>query len=124
MPPTHPCLEGAPMIRRAVALLITLTFGSCGMPLAAAAPPRATPARIAVLWLTPPPPASALPPVLAAFHQRLHELGWVEGQNLTIEWRWAEGNLERFATLVDEVVHLLVEVLVVPNQLTAQMAQQ
>jgi putative ABC transport system substrate-binding protein len=61
---------------------------------------------------------------VAAFHQRLGELGWVEGQNLTIEWRWAEGSLDRFATLVDEVVRLPVEVLVVPNQTTAQVAQQ
>ena len=62
--------------------------------------------------------------MVAAFQQRLRELGWVEGQNLTIEWRWAEGSLERFATLVDEIVRLPVDVMVVPNQATARMAQQ
>jgi putative tryptophan/tyrosine transport system substrate-binding protein len=81
-------------------------------------------ARIAFLGLTPAPPASALPPNVAAFQQRLRELGWVEGQNLTIEWRWAEGSFELFATLVDEMVRLKVDVMVVPNQITAQVAQQ
>ena len=86
--------------------------------------PRAKPARIAVLELAPAPPASALPPRVAAFQQRLRELGWVEGQHLTIEWRWAEGSLERFATRVDEIVRLKVDVMVVPTQITARMAQQ
>jgi putative ABC transport system substrate-binding protein len=83
-----------------------------------------TRARIAVLGLPSAPPASALPPWEAAFHQELHQLGWVEGQNLIIEWRWAEGSLERFATIVGEIVHLPVEVLVVPNRITALIAQQ
>jgi putative ABC transport system substrate-binding protein len=48
----------------------------------------------------------------------------VEGQNLTIEWRWAEGSLERFATLVDEMVRLPVDVMVVPVQITAELAQK
>jgi putative tryptophan/tyrosine transport system substrate-binding protein len=61
---------------------------------------------------------------VAAFHQRLGKLGWVEGQHLTIEWRWAAGSLERFATLVEEMVRLPVEVMVVPNQTTAGVAQQ
>ena len=64
------------------------------------------------------------PPAEAAFQQHLRELGWVEGQNLTIEWRWAEGRLDRFATLVEEMVRLPVEVLVAPSQVTAHMAQQ
>jgi putative ABC transport system substrate-binding protein len=48
----------------------------------------------------------------------------VQGQNLTIEWRWAEGSLERFATLVDEVVRLKVDVMVVPNMTTVGVAQR
>jgi ABC-type uncharacterized transport system substrate-binding protein len=105
------------------ALLITLTLGLLVAPLAVEAPPRATPARIAVLELTPGPPASARPSVVA-FQQHLRTLGWVEGQNLTIEWRWAEGSLDRFAALVEEVVRLPVEVLVVPSQVTGQVAQK
>jgi putative ABC transport system substrate-binding protein len=91
---------------------------------AASAQPRTQPARIAFLELSAAPPASALPPVEAAFQHGLRELGWVEGQNLTIEWRWAAGSLDRFATLVEEMVRLPVEVLMVPNQITAELAQQ
>jgi putative tryptophan/tyrosine transport system substrate-binding protein len=110
------------MTYRTLGLLVILALGLVVVPLVAAAPaPRA---RIAFLGLSAVPPASALPPVAAAFQHGLRELGWVEGQNLTIEWRWAAGSLERFATLVEEVVRLPVDVLVVPNQLTAQVAQQ
>jgi putative ABC transport system substrate-binding protein len=48
----------------------------------------------------------------------------VEGHNLTIAWRWTEGNLDQFATLVAEVIRLPVEVLVVPNTATAQIAKK
>jgi putative tryptophan/tyrosine transport system substrate-binding protein len=110
------------MTRWIIALLFTFALGLLVAPLVAAAP--TTHARIAVLGLSAAPPASARMPVVAAFQQRLRELGWVEGQNLTIEWRWAEGSLERFATLVEEMVRLPVEVLVVPNGTTAGVAQQ
>jgi ABC-type uncharacterized transport system substrate-binding protein len=109
------------MLRRTIGLLITLALSILVAPIAAGAPPRAKPARIAVLGVG---AASALPPVVAGFQQGLRELGWVEGQNLTIEWRWAEGSLDRFATLVEEMVRLPVEVLVVPNATTAGIAQR
>jgi putative tryptophan/tyrosine transport system substrate-binding protein len=112
------------MPRRTSALVITLTLAILVAPLAASTQPRAPLARIAFLGLSSVPPASALPLIVAAFQQGLRELGWVEGQNLAIEWRWAEGSLERFATLVEEMVRLPVEVLVVPNQITAQLAQK
>jgi putative ABC transport system substrate-binding protein len=35
----------------------------------------------------------------AAFVQRLRELGWIEGRNVAIEYRWGEGRTERFAEL-------------------------
>jgi putative ABC transport system substrate-binding protein len=105
-------------------LLVTLALSLLVALVAAIAQPRAKPARIAFLGLTPAPPASALPPMVAAFQQHLHTLGWVEGQNLTIEWRWAEGSLDRFATLIEEMVRLPVEVMVVPSQVTAQLAQK
>jgi putative ABC transport system substrate-binding protein len=111
--------------RRSSAMLIVGPALSLLLALvAASAQPRAKPARIAFLGLSPEPPTSARPPAVAAFQQHLRELGWVEGQNLTMEWRWAEGSLERFTTLVEEVVRLPVEVLVVPNNLTAELAQQ
>jgi ABC-type uncharacterized transport system substrate-binding protein len=46
----------------------------------------------------------------AAFVQRLRELGWIEGRNMTIEYRWAEG--QRFAEIVAEFVHRKVDIIV------------
>ena len=48
----------------------------------------------------------------AAFIQRLHELGWVEGQNLTIEYRWADGSIDRAAEFAAEFVQHKVDVIV------------
>lgn len=47
-----------------------------------------------------------------AFVQRLHELGWIEGRTIAIEYRWAEGRTERFDTLATELVRLKVDVIV------------
>jgi len=40
----------------------------------------------------------------AAFVQRLRELGWIEGRNAAVEYRWAEGRNERFAEIAAELV--------------------
>jgi putative ABC transport system substrate-binding protein len=48
---------------------------------------------------------------VAAFVQRLKELGWIENQNLAIEYRWAEGRSERFAEIANEFVGLKVDVI-------------
>jgi putative ABC transport system substrate-binding protein len=48
---------------------------------------------------------------VAAFVQRLRELGWIEGHNLAIEYRWAEGRSERFAEIAAELVRLKVDVI-------------
>jgi len=39
-----------------------------------------------------------------AFVQRLHELGWIEGQTVEIQYRWGEGRTERFTALATELV--------------------
>jgi putative ABC transport system substrate-binding protein len=51
---------------------------------------------------------------LQAFLRKLRELGWVEGQNLIIEYRWAEGNVERLPDLAAELVRRNVDVIVAP----------
>jgi putative ABC transport system substrate-binding protein len=51
----------------------------------------------------------------AAFVQRLRELGWIEGQTVTIEYRWAEGRSERFAEFAAEFVRLKVDVILTHN---------
>ena len=49
---------------------------------------------------------------VAAFVQRLRELGWIEGRTIAIEYRWAEGRGERFAEIAAEFVRLNVDVIV------------
>ena len=49
---------------------------------------------------------------LAAFLQRLHELGWIEGRNLSIEYRWANGSPDRAAEFAAEFVQHNVDVIV------------
>src|SRR5215472_4095929 len=55
---------------------------------------------------------SAWSPWTAAFVQRLRELGWIEGRNIAIEYRWAEGRPERYAEIAAEFVQLKVDVIV------------
>jgi putative ABC transport system substrate-binding protein len=49
---------------------------------------------------------------VAAFVQRVHELGWTEGRTVAIEYRWAEGRAERAAEIASEFVQLKVSVIV------------
>ena len=56
--------------------------------------------------------ASAWSPLAAAFVQRLHELGWIEGRSIAIEYRWSEGRPERHAEIAAEFVRLKVDVIV------------
>jgi putative ABC transport system substrate-binding protein len=51
---------------------------------------------------------------LQAFLRKLRELGWVEGQNLAVEYRWAEGNVERLPGLAAELVRRKMDVIVAP----------
>jgi putative ABC transport system substrate-binding protein len=51
----------------------------------------------------------------AAFVQRMRELGWIEGRNLTIEYRWADGHTERLSELASELVRLKVDVILTHN---------
>jgi putative ABC transport system substrate-binding protein len=57
-------------------------------------------------------PTAPAPGWIAAFRERLRELGWTEGSNLTIEYRWAEGRFERLAEFAAEFVRLKVDVVV------------
>jgi putative ABC transport system substrate-binding protein len=49
---------------------------------------------------------------VTAFLQRMRELGWSEGRNLVVEYRWAEGSSDRAAELAAELVRLNVDVIV------------
>ena len=61
---------------------------------------------------------------IEAFRRGLRDLGYVEGQNLVIEWRWAEGNYERFPKLVGELVAQKVELIVTAGTPAAQAVER
>jgi putative ABC transport system substrate-binding protein len=65
--------------------------------------------------------------LLGAFHGELRERGWLEGRNVTYEYRWAEGRYERLPQLAVELVEARVDLIVAggtPNALAAQKATQ
>jgi putative ABC transport system substrate-binding protein len=66
---------------------------------------------------------ASLSPRIAAFLQGLREFGWIEGQNLAIERRFAEGQLERLAELAAELVSLKVDVIVTAASPSARAAK-
>src|SRR5262247_3791863 len=65
--------------------------------------------RIGILLPNPP---TVSPQLLKTFQQSLRELGYVEGQNIVIEYRFGEGKSERYAYLAAELVQLKVDVIV------------
>ena len=56
------------------------------------------------------------------FRQGLRELGRIEGQNITIEYRWTEGKSERLSRLVAELIHLKVDVILTVGSIAAAQA--
>jgi putative ABC transport system substrate-binding protein len=83
--------------------------GAAAWPLAARAQQAGKVPTIGFLGTT---TASAWGPWTAAFVQRLRELGWIEGRNLAIEYRWADGRTGRFTEIAAEFVRLKVDVIV------------
>ena len=59
-----------------------------------------------------------------AFVQRLRELGWIEGRNVAIEYRWMEGRNERAAEITAELLRLKVDVIVVQGTAAVVAAKQ
>jgi putative ABC transport system substrate-binding protein len=96
--------------RRAAALIIALALG-LGLlvaPLAAQAQPAKV-ARIGFLGST---PASGYASRVEALREGLRDLGYVEGRNIVIEFRWAEGKYDRLPELAAALVRLKVDVIV------------
>jgi ABC-type uncharacterized transport system substrate-binding protein len=77
--------------------------------------------RIGILWLYSPTIAS---PFAEAFRQGLRGLGYVEGQNIALEERWAEGRFDRLPSLAAELVRLKVDIIVTASTPAAQAGQQ
>src|SRR4029453_9022893 len=89
-----------------VLTLCATLFGLC-IPVGAQQPARIP--RIGILAGA---SASNVSPRIEAFRQRLRELGYVEGKNIVIEYRYAEGKRERLPDLAAELVRLKVDVIV------------
>jgi hypothetical protein len=87
---------------------ITLLGGAAAWPLVA----RAQQTKLPTIGLLGGATPSAQVQWTAAFVQRLRELGWVEGQTVTIEYRWVEGRFERSPAIIAEFVRLKVDVIV------------
>src|SRR5262249_43206792 len=87
--------------------LFKLLGGAAAWPLAA---PARQPAKLRTIGFLA--PSSLWNSWTNAFVQRLRELGWIEGQNIVIERRWAEGRPERFAEIATEFVNSNIDVIV------------
>ncbi len=61
--------------------------------------------------------------MIDSFVQGLRELGYVDGQNTTIDWRWSAGRLERLPALLDELLRLEPDVLVTSGPRPAELAK-
>ena len=97
---------------RLIGLVIALALGLALPPLGAEAQP---PAKLPTIGVMGSGTAAAQSQWTAAFVQRLRELGWAEGRNVAIEYRWAEGRSERFAEIAAEFVRLKVDVILTHN---------
>ena len=95
------------MIRCFAALVVALAVGLATAPAAVDAQPAGKVHRIGYLGS-----GSSTSGFQAAFVQGLRELGWVEGQNIVIDYRFADGRFDRLPELAAELVRLKVDIIV------------
>ena len=93
-----------------VMITVGLVLSSVAVSLAAGTQGPARVPRIGVLGNTDSTPEFSR--LWGAFRQGLAERGWIEGQNVTIEYRWAEGKFDRLPGLAADLVSLKVDVIV------------
>lgn len=94
-------------------VVVTLALGILAAPLAAGAQQAGKVYRVGFLWDSP----TVFPDAIEAFRQGLHDLGYMEGRNIAIEYRWAEGKPEGMRELAKELVRLKVDVIVAPSSI-------
>jgi putative ABC transport system substrate-binding protein len=99
-------------------VLALLALGAA--PLASKAQPVGKVYRIGFLWEDP----TVFPDAMEAFRKGLRDLGYEEGRNIAIEFRWAEGKPERMRELAEELVRLKVDVIVAPSSVYTGAAKQ
>jgi putative ABC transport system substrate-binding protein len=99
-------------------LRLILMLGLVAAPFAVEAQPVKKIPRVGVIG-----DQSPSEPRIEAFRQGLRELGYTEGKNIIVEYRYAHGVVERFADLTAELLRLQVDILVVGGPLAAQVAK-
>ena len=107
-----------------IAVLIVLLVGVLAAPLIAEAQPAASFPRIGYLSPGYPSDPRVGERFLQAFRQGLRELGYVEGQNIVIEFRSAEGKYDRLSALAVELIRFKVNVIVTIASPATQAAKQ
>ncbi len=105
--------------RRACGMLVALACGLLAAPLGTDAQQPAQTPRIGLLFLL-----SGPNPNVDAFRRGLRELGWIEGQNIAIEYRWAAGREDRLPALAADLVRLKVAVIVTASTPAVRAAGQ
>ena len=108
-------LRSPDMPRRA--FVAAIVGGLLAAPLAVEAQPAGKVPRVGVV-------GSAPTPSWEAFRQALRELGYVEGRNIVLEYRWLEGAVDRAPAVTTELVNLKVDVLVAVSVPVIRAAQQ
>lgn len=104
--------------------LITLIFGLFVAPLATEAQPQGKIPRVGILSPALPPTAAEPGVCLDGFRQGLRDLGYVEGHNILLTYRYAEWTSERFPTLATELVQLAPDVIWTHSGRMASVAKQ
>jgi len=107
---------------RLIGLAVILTVGLTHTLLAAEAQQAGKIARLGYLFTSP--PTSPPSPLRVAFLQGLRDFGWIEGSNLAIEMRSANGKPERLPALTAELVRLRVDVIFATDPVAAAAAKQ
>jgi ABC-type uncharacterized transport system substrate-binding protein len=100
---------------------ITVLGGAVAWPLAARAQQAGSTIRVGLLWPGDAPPVS---PRMESFRQGLRALGFVDGQNIAIELRYAQRGPQQLPELAAELISLKVDVILAPGDLAPKVAQQ
>ena len=108
-------------MRRSTVGIIMILALACLVALRAAEAQQ--PGKVHRIGVLGPSSAASMPGSIEALRQGLCELGYVEGRNLTLEVRWAEGRQERLADLAAELVRLPVDLIVTSTNGSVRAAQ-
>lgn len=115
--------EEAKMKAGTAVFVLTLAFGLLAAPQPVDAQQPAKIPRIGVLALGYPPTATSRPDPMDGFRQGLRELGYVEGRNVIIEWRYAARQMERLPQLAAGLAQLHVDVIHAGDREAAEAAR-